>query len=87
MKFYELEKEALSLSEVERQNLINTLMASLSVNGRRASFGCMEGTGEIIEDIVEPVLSITEWEVMAEKTVLSGEIESLLDEIRRFSEL
>jgi hypothetical protein len=65
MKFYELEKEALSLSEVERQNLINTLTASLSVNSRRASFGCMEGTGKILEDIVEPVLSITEWEALS----------------------
>ncbi|AFY74095.1 hypothetical protein Syn7502_02074 [Synechococcus sp. PCC 7502] len=65
MKFHELEREALSLSEAERQHLINTLMASLSANGKRASFGCMEGTGEIVEDIVEPSLSITEWEVLS----------------------
>ena len=65
MKFYELEKEALSLSEAERQHLINTLMGSLSVNGKRAPFGCMEGTGKIMEDIVEPALSITEWEVLS----------------------
>jgi hypothetical protein len=65
MKLYELEKEALSLSEAERQLLINTLTGSLSNNVNRASFGCMEGTGEIIEDIVEPALSLTEWEVMS----------------------
>jgi len=40
-------------------------MASLSVKGKRASFGCMEGTGEILEDIVEPALSITEWEILS----------------------
>lgn len=65
MKFYELEKEALSLSEPERQHLVNTLMASLSVNSKRASFGCMEGTGEILKNIVEPALSTTEWEVLS----------------------
>jgi hypothetical protein len=37
MKLYELEKEALSLSETERQQLINTLMGSLSIKGKRAS--------------------------------------------------
>jgi hypothetical protein len=41
-------------------------MGSLTAKGKRAEFGCMQGTGEILEDIVEPALDETEWEVMSE---------------------
>ncbi len=66
MTFYELQKEALELSDAERQKLIITLMKSLTAKNNRAEFGCMQGTGEILEDIVEPALAATEWEVMSE---------------------
>jgi hypothetical protein len=66
MTFSELQKEALGLSDAERQQLINTLMGSLTPKGKRAEFGCMQGTGEILEDIVESALDATEWEVMSE---------------------
>jgi hypothetical protein len=65
MTFSELQKEALGLSEAERQQLINSLIGSLTVKSKRAEFGCMQGTGEILEDIVEPALAETEWEILS----------------------
>ncbi len=66
MTLNELQKEVLSLSEAERRQLINILMQSFPTTGKRAAFGCMQGTGEILGDIVEPALDESEWEVLRE---------------------
>jgi len=54
----ELQKQALTQSKSERQQLIDTLMHSFTTTSDRAPFGCMQGTGEILEDIVAPALTV-----------------------------
>ena len=66
MTLVELQKQALNLSEAERRQLINTLMRSFATPKKRASFGCMQGTGEILGDIIAPALAESEWEVLHE---------------------
>jgi len=66
MTLDELQKQALTLTEAERRQLINALSQSLTNSQKRAPYGCMEGTGEILEDIVAPALAESEWEVLRE---------------------
>lgn len=66
MTLDELQKQALKLTEAERRQLINALAKSLTNSQKRAPYGCMEGTGEILEDIVAPALTESEWEVLRE---------------------
>jgi len=56
MTLAELQKQALNLSEAERRQLINTLMRSFAAQKKRAPFGCMQGTGKILGDIIAPAL-------------------------------
>jgi hypothetical protein len=64
MTLDELKKQALALPEAERRQLINALAKSLTNSPKRAPYGCMEETGEILEDIVAPALAESEWEVL-----------------------
>jgi hypothetical protein len=66
MTLDELQKQALALPEAERRQLINALVRSLTTPKKRAPYGCMEGSGEILEDIVAPALAESEWEVLRE---------------------
>jgi len=76
MLLQELKKQSYKLSTSDRLELITAIAQSLqksreksvietkTIQSQRPAFGVMKGSGEILGDIVAPVLSESTWEVL-----------------------